>query len=109
MGYTALASLMGKHPEVAIFRRFSSLNVRNLLYFQAELVQLEIDLRKKQEECAASRQKANPNGNSEALIDWQDCSLKHLKNDKTQWEIFQEIREKLKDYSKFLSRPYKIG
>jgi hypothetical protein len=40
-GYKKLASLMGQNPEVAIFRRFNTLNARNLLYLQAELVDLE--------------------------------------------------------------------
>jgi len=36
--YSKLASLMGPHPELAIFRRFSTLNAQNLLYLQTELV-----------------------------------------------------------------------
>jgi hypothetical protein len=100
MGYTALASWMGKFPEAAVFRRFSALNAKNLLYLQAELIQLEIEYETK---CAASRQMPNPDG---SVFDLQDCSLEYLKSvhsadgGKTQWEIFQEIREKLKDYSK---------
>jgi hypothetical protein len=44
MGYTKLASVMGKNPELAIFRRFSALNAKNLLYLQAEHVNLEARL-----------------------------------------------------------------
>ncbi|KAM0798017.1 hypothetical protein BDR22DRAFT_823820 [Usnea florida] len=44
-GYAKLASLMGAHPEVAIFRRFGTSNALNLLYLQAEIVALERDLR----------------------------------------------------------------
>ncbi|USP77434.1 hypothetical protein yc1106_04708 [Curvularia clavata] len=40
-GYNKLAKLMGKHTEMAIFRRFGSLNMINLLYLQAELMDLE--------------------------------------------------------------------
>jgi hypothetical protein len=44
-GYAQLASLMGAHPEVAVFRRFGALNAQNLLYLQAELTHLELELR----------------------------------------------------------------
>jgi hypothetical protein len=39
-GYTKLAIQMGQYSEMAIFRRFGALNAQNLLYLQAELVQL---------------------------------------------------------------------
>lgn len=42
--YTALASMMANHAEAAIFRRFDTLNIKNLLYMQAELVDLENQL-----------------------------------------------------------------
>lgn len=40
-GYNKLARLMGPNSEMAIFRRFGSLNMMNLLYLQAELMELE--------------------------------------------------------------------
>ena len=40
-GYNKLAILMSKNPEVAILRRFGTLNMLNLLYLQAELAELE--------------------------------------------------------------------
>jgi len=44
--YTGLASLMVENPEKAIVRRFALLNMKNLLYMQAELVELEGQLEK---------------------------------------------------------------
>lgn len=44
-GYEKLAGLMTKHAEVATFQRFDFLNTLNLLYLQAELVHLEIELK----------------------------------------------------------------
>jgi hypothetical protein len=41
MGYNKLASLMGPHTEVAVFRRFAHMNMFNLLFMQAELQELE--------------------------------------------------------------------
>lgn len=49
-GYERLAGYMGIHPELGIFRRFSTLGFENLLYFQAELAQLEVSLRTIQEQ-----------------------------------------------------------
>ena len=40
-GYQRLARLMGSYSETAIFRRFGHLNMLNLMYMQAELVELE--------------------------------------------------------------------
>jgi hypothetical protein len=42
--YTGLASLMVEIPEKAIVQRFALLNVKNLRYMQAELVELEDQL-----------------------------------------------------------------
>lgn len=35
---------MNDHSELLILRRYSDLNVRSLLYYQAELAHLEIEL-----------------------------------------------------------------
>lgn len=39
-GYPELAKIMGPAPGMALFKRFSSLSARNLLYKQAELLHL---------------------------------------------------------------------
>ncbi|KAH8675104.1 hypothetical protein BGZ61DRAFT_555030 [Ilyonectria robusta] len=44
-GYPRLANLMAREKDVAIFRRFDSLNILSLLALQAEIVQLEVELR----------------------------------------------------------------
>ncbi|KAI1462159.1 hypothetical protein F4805DRAFT_412270 [Annulohypoxylon moriforme] len=41
IGYGAIANGMGADNSLLIFRRFGSLNARNLLYMQTELIQLE--------------------------------------------------------------------
>lgn len=40
-GYPALAHLMGPHPGMAMYKRFSTLAAHDLLLRQAELVNLE--------------------------------------------------------------------
>lgn len=40
-GYPQLAVLQGAYPQLGIYRRFSTLNYRNLVYLQAGLMDLE--------------------------------------------------------------------
>jgi hypothetical protein len=47
-GYPKLATLMGDFPDVAIFRRFGTLTMLNLMRLQAELIEIEEKLRLKQ-------------------------------------------------------------
>jgi hypothetical protein len=39
-----LSNLMAKHPEVFVIRRFNVLQLKDLLYCQAELAELEEEL-----------------------------------------------------------------
>lgn len=39
--YAALSELVSKHPEVLVVRAFSQLQIKSLLYYQAELAELE--------------------------------------------------------------------
>jgi hypothetical protein len=49
LGYPRLSERMGVKPETLIFRKFSALNARILLYMQAELIILEKQLQKQEE------------------------------------------------------------
>ncbi|KAI9763624.1 MAG: hypothetical protein M1839_006372 [Geoglossum umbratile] len=97
-GYDKFAALVGDHDEMSIFRRFSMLNAKNLLYFQAELVNLEDELEKIVREDKASK---DP---EKQLFPY---SLWHLKDSlrsldgrcHTQWLKVLEIRQILKEYS----------
>ena len=95
-GYAKLASLMGAHPEVAIFRRFGSLNTQNLLYLQAELTGLESELRCVEQEDLES-------GDLDRSIygrDWQTLSESvQAPGYGRQWTLFLDIRKKLEEYS----------
>ncbi|KAI0605258.1 hypothetical protein TUN205_10503, partial [Pyrenophora tritici-repentis] len=48
IGYPKLAARTEVQPELAIYRRFGAMNAQNLLYYQAELVDLEVKLRAQQ-------------------------------------------------------------
>jgi hypothetical protein len=97
-GYDKLAAFMGDHHEMLILRRFSMLNAKNLLYLQAELVNLEAELKNIVISDRSSR---------DAEKDCFPYSVWHLKNasqvsgknDSTQWLKVLEVRQKLKEYS----------
>jgi len=97
--YPKLSNLMGTWPEVAIFRRFGSLNAQNLLFSQAEITHLETELRDLR---AEEEQKENLKGIA-AQRNWFELSQGLDDDDEPseQWEIIQKIRVKLREYSTF--------
>ena len=96
--YTRLAALIGTHRELAIVKQFASLNAKNILYLQAELVHLEAELKDIEIENKFS-------GDVEraafqvSLFDLKDSSdsSKDL-----QWRKALEVRNKVKEYSRYL-------
>lgn len=91
-GYHRLANLMGHYPEAAIFRRFNSLNMLNLLSLQAELVDLQIQFG---DMCAEDDESTD--------VDEKEFStyFRKMRNsaDSLQYETLLDIRRKLNDYS----------
>jgi hypothetical protein len=96
-GYSKLASLMGAHPELATFRRFSTLAAQNLLYLQAELVFLENKLRK----CVDADASSGDIYREMYDRDWQSLSESGATagGNGEQWAIVLRIRGVLKEYS----------
>ncbi|KAL8645574.1 MAG: hypothetical protein Q9210_006633 [Variospora velana] len=92
--YNGLASLMGEHQELAIFRKFQTLNAKNLLYMQAEILHLEHELHIIEFEDQTSSDK------SRAPL---HTSLFNLKDSSgTQWNKVLELRGRLQSYNKAL-------
>lgn len=97
-GYAKIASLMGAHPEFAIFRRFRALNMQNMLYLQAEITHLESELRRvSYEDLGHPKRQNHP-------YDWWSLSQASDDSDQSQWELILRIREKLDLYSGVLAR-----
>lgn len=98
-GYDRLGQLMGELPETTAFRRFGALSAEDLLYRQAELVELERSLREYQQEDKESGHEDRERYafNWEKLRRGRDDDAADG-NDGVQWETILEIREKLKDY-----------
>jgi hypothetical protein len=97
-GYPQVATFMGDHPEMAMVRRFRGLNARNLLYLQAELVQIEKELLKCERDDANN--KADPYKPYYAL-DYKILAEQEPRN--TQLDLILKMRVKLKEYSMSLS------
>ncbi|KAH8652463.1 hypothetical protein BX600DRAFT_95137 [Xylariales sp. PMI_506] len=99
-GYSKLASLMGTYPEVAIFRRFASLNALNLLHLQAELHILEATLEEQIRNDAASDDYWRRTYDR----DWESLSQSTSAKDgnSEQWRLMQQVREKLNEYNQGL-------
>ena len=88
---------MGANPETAIFRRFGPLNALNLLYLQAELVDLENSLSNQAKEDEES-------GHFERSLysrDWRTLSESSTVDigNPSQWSTVLRLREKLDEYS----------
>lgn len=92
-GYPRLARHIGEHPEHAIFRRFASLNARNLLYLQAEIVFLEHRLDE------IERENATHDIHFSAQILFDEDQRPQDTNASDQYQIIIALRDKLEQYS----------
>lgn len=86
-GYHLLSEFMSWAPNTAIFPRFKSSNLLNLLLLQAEISKLEEDFGFYAE-----------TGDKKALVDWE--VLRDLKEDHPTKRTLQKLRQKLDLYSK---------
>ncbi|KAL8767082.1 MAG: hypothetical protein Q9209_006309 [Squamulea sp. 1 TL-2023] len=93
--YTDLAHLMADYGEAGMVRRFDALNIKNILYLQAELVHLE-------DELAQTEIRDNTSGDPErAELRFSVYKLKEsaYAENNHQWQIYLECRKKLKEYN----------
>ena len=104
-GYPKLASRISQKPELSIFRRFLSLNTENLLYMQAELAILELELKDivNADLHSGMRMRRQISTSFLALKE----SSEH--GSKRQWLKRQEIKEKLKEYSNSIRSLFRLG
>jgi hypothetical protein len=95
-GYPKLAALQGSYPQLGIYRRFATLNARNLLYLQAELVDLETNLDEyTKEDCWSEDPRKRLHNKN-----WYFLSRRNDGVLDSQWHTMLCVREKLKEYSK---------
>ncbi|RSM12599.1 hypothetical protein CEP52_002389 [Fusarium oligoseptatum] len=99
-GYPRLAKLMGDSPETAIFRRFRQLNMLHLLRLQAELHSLEDELLEVIQEDQNSDDPDRKDYSRNFFL-LKRCAEQG--RDFEQYELLQQIGEKLKEYNTALS------
>lgn len=95
-GYSKLAIMMSRSDELCIFRCFKELNLKNLLFLQAELTKLESEL-------SEIINTDNVPGNIRQYFDkhWPLLSDTHPEGLSEQWTKMLEIRRVLREYSTF--------
>jgi hypothetical protein len=93
-GYPSVAAFIASSPDLAVFRRFGELNVRNLLYLQTELIVLESELETLDGEGSATACGADWRRSWESVLRGQK------EEDIVRRKLVLEIRAKLKEYSK---------
>jgi hypothetical protein len=95
-GYPKLASLMGDDRtdgHYLIFQKFESISAQNLLYLQAEI----INLKESFDKIAELDSKSGDPRKQKFTQDWELISSS---TDSVQWKKWLEIRHKLKEYCK---------
>lgn len=100
-GYPSLADYLATKPEASIFSPFSALTIRDLLYRQAELKNLQDEHERL--ELRDYQSQRNFNGGPCYAKNWEDLSAPDEEgNSSEQWEHFQLIQEKLWAYREAL-------
>lgn len=93
-GYPRLGALMGAKPELAIFRRYSKLNMQSLLYMQAEINELETEL----QEIAFEDHRSGDPEMQKYSREWRRLAGA-VGGRSLQWNKWLELRAKLHEYS----------
>lgn len=101
--YNRLAALIGKHQELAMFRRFQTLNAKSLLYMQAELLHLENELKSIELDDESSKDIHRASLHASVFNLKESSGGDH----QLQWNKAIEIRDKLERYSKSLSSSHR--
>lgn len=89
-GYPSVAALISKDNDFAIFRKFRYLNARNLLYLQAELIELENELETLDRSLEIKK-------HTDQLKSWSAFTL-----DGDRRDLVLRIRKTLDEYSKII-------
>jgi len=96
-GYNKVATYMGAFPSLALFRRFLTLNAKNLLCMQAELINHDYALRRT---IKKDREAGEKSVRSRFEFDISALKGPHeTPGDSLQWKRTLELRRLLKDYS----------
>ncbi|KAI1214349.1 uncharacterized protein F4807DRAFT_455989 [Annulohypoxylon truncatum] len=95
-GYSKIALFMQDHPEDAMVRRFAALNLQNILYLQAEVINLQRDLDKLETDNDSSVEEDRRN----FALDWYTLAHVHdTPGSDKQWKKWLQLRKALEEYN----------
>ncbi|KAF3937741.1 hypothetical protein ABW19_dt0203698 [Dactylella cylindrospora] len=100
-GYAKLASFVDLEEDLAIFRRFSRLHARLLLYRQADIEELEEEL---QQLDLIEANNAHDDGDPGGAPDRSWKRVKNFEENKYRMELVEKLRESMKEYDDELFR-----
>lgn len=94
--YPGLSTLMSTHPDLMIFRAFERLNMRNLLYYQAEIANVEAEL----DQITLIDRACLESPRKDYAADWAALQLSNSDEaDGIQWQLILKARGLLEKYS----------
>lgn len=103
VGWPRLAQEMARSVELESFCRFRELNVKNLLYYQVEIAEMEADLRKAEREDWEKHRHGKWEGTyareAHMMLKAKD-EKDATPEEKRQCKLVLDIRERLREYSK---------
>jgi hypothetical protein len=108
-GWPTLAKIIAEKPDLEAFASFTDLNIKSLLYYQAELLTLRKELHRLEwkDNRASDDDSTNYADDLGYLIGDRDASVKSMENKDPepvplpqQWKLIEKIRTTLDKYSK---------
>ena len=100
-GYPSLAQFIARDGDAAIFRKYTLLSARNLLYLQSELHELEEQLRQLDREDAKHVDDEEP---QKAAREWRYYSDPNNRRASQHRVLQEKIASKLKTYRTYTSQ-----
>jgi hypothetical protein len=102
--YDQLAALLGRFPNLAMFRSFARLSTKTLLYMQADLIHLEDQLAdiEHEDSCSQDQQKNSYKHSWRAL-----SQSPEERGGDIQLRKVEEIRRKIQEYRKYTPHFYR--
>ena len=94
-GYPSFAEFIAEDSDAAIYRKFSHLSARNLLYLQSELHDLEGRLQQLDKEDAKGLDNEDA---QKAVRDWRHFSDPRNSRAQEHKELQEQVRGKIKEY-----------
>ena len=118
IGYGGLASTLALDNDLCIFRHFAKLNIRNILYLQSELQELELKLQQLDVEANDKPNEPSKWSKPRSYHYASKTKTTALGEDDAYWDTVLRIRDVLERYSMFIlsrivdeadSGPYKYS